>query len=380
MNPARISPGQRGTGLVPDIERSPVYDRSNRIHTCLPTLLLGGVLVFAGMLLPGVGNIIPAQAQVDNRDGVVNFIDQTGELLDWAGDIVHESGNLQARRVLGEAMRLHERSLHLVDQGRPDPAMPVARRARAATYHAVRLARESLIFSERFQIMDERYADRRRTLQDKARTSGNEQALDLLGRAENQSLRAREQYHQGDAKRACRMLEQVEMIQNRAGRLLGVGPGPGRLEEQLERTAALIESAHEMLGPDPGPARNALLHDAEAALAKAREFRDRGQPQRALQLGGVARRLVDQALAGPGDDLAPGEAARRQIDRWDGRAMRIRIDHAAPPERRVDELFRKAGDHRRRAAVLLDEGKPLMALRQIKLAHDLLDEVERRLR
>ena len=357
-----------------------MHDRSNRIHACLPTLLLGGMLVFAGMLLPGIGNISPAQAQVDNRDGVVNFIDQTADLLDWAGDIVQESGNLQARRVLDEAWRLHERSLHMVDQGRPDPAMPVARRARVATYHAVRLARESLIYNERFQIMDERHADRCRVLQDKARASGNERALDLLRRAENQSLRAREQYHQGDAKRACRMLEQVEMLQDRASSLLGIGPESGRLEEQLERSATLIERAHEMLGPDPAPASEALLHDAEAALAKAREFQDRGQPQRALQLGGVARRLADQALAGPGDDPAPGESARRQIDRWDGRAMRLRIGHETPPQPGVEELFRKAENHRRRAAVLLDEGKPLMALRQIKLAHDLLDEVERRLR
>ncbi len=357
-----------------------MHDRSNRTPICLPALLLGGMLVFAGIMLPGIGNIKPALAQVGNGDGAVDFIDQTAELLDWAGDIVQESGNLQARRVLDEARRLHERSLDMVDQGRPERAMPVARRARAATYHAVRLARESLVFSERFQIMDERYADRLRILQDKARASGNEQALDLLGRAEKQSLRAREQYHQGDAKQAYRMLEQVGMLQKRAANLLGMGPEPGRLEDQLERTSILIDQAWVVLGPEPDPARKALLNDAEAALARARSFRERGQPLRAQKLAGVARRLVDQALVGPGDGPDPREATRRQIDRWDGRAGRLTSRHPVSWEGRVGELFDKAEEHRNRAAGLLDEGKPLMALRQIKLAHGLLDEVERQLR
>ncbi len=350
----------------------------NKLKPMRP-VALGCHLLCVALGLWSVGNVSSVRAQADDRTGVRDFIAETSDLLDWAGDVVHESENLQARRVLGEARRLHERSMRMVDQARPEAAMPVARRARAAAYHAVRLARESLVFSERFQILNERLHDLRSGLQDRALASNNQQALELLDRAEDQNLRAEEQFHQGDAKRASRMLDQAELIQRRAAGLLGVGPDRENLDNMLERTALLIEEVQISLGSNPNPLRKALVRDAQKALEQARGFQARGMPGRALQMGGVARRLADQAESGMADRQASG-AARRQIERWDGRFAQIQTRMTDSSQRDLRELLVKAKQQRISASEFLADGRPLMALRQIKLAHDLLDEVDRQLR
>ena len=343
--------------------------------------LLLKLMVLAVLLLPATLPCGGARAQgLGDRPSVNDFIDQTGELLDWAGEIVHESGSLQARRILNEATRLHERSVSMVDSGPRDTALAMSRRARAATFLATRLAREALVFSERYQILEERYADRRLELMDRARAAGRKQALDLLERAARQDMRAREQFNQGDSRQACRILEQVEMLQNRAAGLLGVGPDREHLDQMLDRTEDLLERAQDFTGPDASPQTLSLLKDAEVALRKARDFQAKGMAARALKAGRLARKLADQALLAPPGGNDPVAAAARQIERWDRRVANLSEspDGSVAPARA--ELLSRSRKFRDRARALLEDGKPLMALRQIKLAHDLLDQVERRTR
>jgi len=311
-----------------------------------------------------------------DRGTVEDFIDQTGALLDWAGEIVRDSGSLRARRVLGEATRLHSRSQSMLTQDHLAVTLSTSRRARAATFHAARLAREALVFSERFQLLSERFARRREDLQDKAQEGRNQMALDLLVRAEDQDIRAHEQYTQGDARQACRILEQVETLQNRAAGLLGVGPVPENLDALLSHTADRLDRAREMLGPGASARSLSLLKDAESALDRARDFQSRGMPGRALKTGELARDLIEKAMLGPMGPDDPAEVAQRQIENWDARESRIPPDLDAA----LVDLMSGAREHRRSAQAMLEDGRPLMALRQIKLAHDLLDQVERRSR
>lgn len=317
-----------------------------------------------------------ALAQTTDRAVVVDFIDQTGELLDRAGDIVRDSGSLQARRVLDEATRLHRRSQTMLDQGTPAMTLSTSRRARAATFHAMRLAREALVFSERYQLLAERYARRGEDLLDKARSDQNQQALELLDQAEHQDMRARDRANQGDFRQACRILDQVETLQHRAAGVLGVGPAPENLDRLLARTAARLDEAVGLIDLEGGQRSLVLLRDAESALDQAHNFQARGMPLRALQLVKLARDLLDKAMLGPAVEQEPADSARRQIENWDVRRSRIPEDLDADST----AMLTRARDHRRRADALLVEGKPLMALRQIKLAHDLLDQVERRSR
>ena len=343
--------------------------QEGRSARMLPAVVLLSLLV--GLAAGG--------ARAQDAEDLREYLDRTGELLQWAKELVMESENLPARRVLKEAADLHERSLTLAAQDRPYLALDVARRARSAVWLAVKLAREAMNFEERVRIRAERFGDLHGQLLERARDAQNEPALGVLRQAENQAERAREQYLQGDARLAFEQLENAEQLLQRARRLLEDGGPPDRLEQDLDRTRMLIDRTREMLGDRPDPAAGKLLGEAVQALDRAREHLAQGQPARARHLADLARKLARQAAeqAGPEPDR---ESVRRQIERWDHRSARVEEgirDADSPP---AIKTYQRALEHRRRAAESLSRSEPETALRQIRAAHQMLDQAEKLIR
>lgn len=317
----------------------------------------------------------PSQAQGEGYEQVQGYIERNGELLEWARDLVMETESVPARRILEEAHSLHQRSVHMLGNDRPANSLALARRSRAALWRAVGLAREALSFEERLRLRGERFRDLHSHLLDIARENNDRQSLEFIHRAGMQGQRAREIFLQGDAKLAFKLFEQAETLLHRAARLLADGAGPERLEKELERTENFLERTRESLDEKADPATLNLMTEADQALERAREHQDQGQPGRALQMSGLAKKLAArvQSLTSTGPDQ---ESVQVQLDRWDDRAPGVveKVGSSdSQPARRHLELARQ---HRQRAQVAQDQGDPDQALRQIRAAHDQLTQAE----
>lgn len=322
---------------------------------------------------------VPAQAQHDQREQLQEYIERNAELLEIAYEAVRETENMPARRVLNEAANLHQRSIQFFEDNRLNAAYKQAQNCRTATRNSVRLARESRGYDERVRMMSERFADQYANLLEQARESNNKKALDYLRRSENMAHRAKEQYHQGDARLAFKMLEQAGEMMNRAARMLADAGGPERLEHKLEISGQAVERAREKLQDSADPAARKLLTESEQALDRAQGFRNQGQPGRALQMANLAQRLANRAVG-----LAAGgpssEAVDRQIEGWDQRAEKVTELVAESADETAARLLERAREHRQRAFESLNQGENETALRQIKAGHDLLTQAENRVR
>lgn len=307
-------------------------------------------------------------------DAVDAYIARTDELILWGAELVGETDSGTARTVLRQAEDMNRRAEQELGRGRMTQAGNLARRARAALWHAVKLAREAMGLQERLRLRAERFMDLHQQLGERAREAGNEDAVELLRRAENQARRAREAHLQGDLRLAEQMFERAEDLTARAARLIAEGGDPERLRAEIERTAELIDRARAVRPGEPGPQAARQLGEAEEALERARGHLARGEPGRALQAAALARRLAQGLL----DEGAPGPegAARRQIERFDERlaALDERLDRGAGE--RVRSLLEQARRHRERAERALAGGEPEPALREIRAAHDLLNQAE----
>lgn len=323
-------------------------------------------------------NSSAAEAQM-GPDRVRQYIERTEELLVWAQGLVAETESEPARRVLRQATELHRRSQGMYQRGMIGESQSVARRARDAMWHAVRVAREAMGLEERIRVQTERFRDQYGALIERARELRNQQALEFLGRAENQAGRARDIYQQGDFRLAWRLLEQARDLMQRAARLLADSVGPERLTRELERTRHLIENARDRLAADGTSAQRQRLAEADEALQRALTARDQGQPGRSLRMAGLAgnlaRRALQEGSAGPNAD-----AVRRQLERFDVRAERLqdRLRQASAPQAR--QRFERALAQRDRAERTLQQGDQELALRQIRAAHDLLNQAENLIR
>ena len=344
----------------------------NRDHSlrCLPLILLLGLLTL----------LAPGRAAAQSGEQVDRYLERTGEVVAWATERVQESDSQQARRVLDEARRLHERAHAQAEQGRRVVAMSTSRRARDAAQHAVRLAREARGHDQRAQQRLERFGELRDQVGERAREAGDERALRFVHEAESQAARARDHYHQGNFDLAVNLLEAAEDLLARAARLVLEGGGGERLEREMERTRQVIARIDERLGDpgqgEPGQGHGAaagLLQGARAALRRAEELAASGRAMRALQSLRLARRLAAQAASTTRDGL-DATIVQVQIDRWDGRheqvAARVRKSDLAP----AAEALARARDHRDRAGALLAADDLEPALRQIKAALDLLNK------
>jgi hypothetical protein len=349
---------------------------TGRIYSAQPRTFRPGwgvaLILLLGGLLFGPGTI---QAQESSGEHIQEFIARNAELLDWARGLVGETESQPARRVLEEAYNLHRRSVGMLEQGRPVLAFSAARRSRAGLWRAVGLAREALSYEERLRLRSERFQDLHAHLQESARESQDRRALDFIQRAGAQALRAREQYQQGDARLAFNLLEKAEQLLQRAARLLAEGAGPERLERNLEQTASMLEQTREILGSSADQAALNLLAEADEALDRARDHQDQGQPGRALQMSGLARKLAGRARAE--SEGFPDEAlVREQMTRWDDRVIVVGEQVAESGNEMARHHLEKARQHRERAGEALAAGQLEKALRQIRAAGDQLSQAE----
>lgn len=342
-----------------------------------PVAVVCGVLLLTAGLLSGTAGPAAAQAGADELGA---YLDRTDELLAWATELVAGTGSDQARRVLEQAHQLQGRSRDLAERGSLRDAFSLGRRARDGMWHAVRLAREAAGLDERIRLRAERFADQHAQLTERARDSGLPRAIDLLDKAREQARRARERLLQGDLPLAWKLLEKADDLLRLAARLLADGAGPERLREDLERTGQLLDEAQARLVGEGVPAGTlALLAEAREAVARAGDAAAGGDSGLALQMSALARRLTQRALAQAGE--SPDAAGvQRLLERFDERAAdlgeRLR-DAGGEPGRRA---FERARDEREAAAIALREGQVTAALRHVRSAHDLLDQVGRGLR
>jgi hypothetical protein len=312
-----------------------------------------------------------AQGGPISFDRVEEYIQRTEEILMRAAEAVRESESARARPVLAQARELHDRSVSLLMNGRPLIAYETSQRARQAAQHAVQLARDDLGFEERVRIRLERLRELYDQLFERAQEERNERALRFIQEAERQFLRAREQYTQRNFEIAFHLLESAESLLHKAARLLFEGAGVDRLRNDLDRTADLIRRTRERLGEADDRAAQEILDRAERVLEQARDALSRGEPLAALHLARQARRLVGQAAGRTGAGPSR-EAVQEQIERWDRRhgeiAPAVRESGHDPALR----MLERARSYRQRAGATLAAGDGEEALRQIKLAHDLL--------
>lgn len=336
-------------------------------------------LVLAAAFLAVLASPGGALAQTGSGEQLRAYIERTDELLDWASGLVADTNSDQARLVYDQARSLQRRALALMERGRLLESFAVARRARDATWHAVRLAREAAGLEERIRLRAERFADQHSQLMDRARDAGTQRALDLLQRAGEQARRSYERFQQGDLELAWNLLEHADDLLRRAARVLAEGVGPERLRMELERTRSLVEDAGERLGTAAPAAAAALLVEAEDALARAEEASVQGDPGRALQMAGLARRLAQRAIA-QAEPNADGAGVTRLLERFDERAGVVAESALSSGSEPAQQAFARARSQRDGAAQALAEGRIEIALRQVRAAHDLLDQVERMLR
>ncbi|MDX2474748.1 MAG: hypothetical protein QNL91_13695 [Candidatus Krumholzibacteria bacterium] len=320
--------------------------------------------------------LLPATAEAQNHsDSVRQYIERTEDLLVWAQGLVSETQSDPARRVLRQAAELHQRSMGLFERGMMIESLGVARRSRDAMWHSVRMAREAMGLEERIRIRTERFRDQHANLTERARESRNEQALEFLERARQQADRARDIYHQGDAKLAWKLLEQAGDLMHRSARLLADGGGPERLKSELERTRQLIDRTGERLGSEADPHQRQLMGEAEEALQRALVAQAEGQPGRALQMVGLAANLAHragEASAGTPDN----EAVERQMERFAARAGRIADQVRDSGSSQARDMYERALHQRDRAVEAQQAGDSELALRQLRAAHGLLNQAE----
>ncbi|HPF71618.1 MAG TPA: hypothetical protein PLQ13_13160 [Candidatus Krumholzibacteria bacterium] len=346
------------------------HNREHLRRRALGALLAGAVIL--AVLPPSA-----ARAQMGN-DAVAAYIARTDELVEWAADLVGETDSGTARTVLSQASDMNRRAEAELGRGRAAQAMNLARRARAALWHSVKLAREAMGLEERLRLRAERYLDLHQELSERARDAGNEEAVQLLGRAEDQARRAREAHLQGDLRLAWQMFERAEEMTQRAARLIADGGDPERLQAEIERTAALIERAREAQHGEGTATVRRQLAEAEEALERARSYLDQGDTGRVLHMTTLARRLALAAFDSSAP--APVTAAERQIERFDERIAVVGGRVAEAGNDRARGLLDQARGHRERAGRALAAGDPELALREIRTAHDLLNQADTMLR
>ena len=107
--------------------------------------------------------------------------------------------------------------------------------------------------------------------------------------------------------------------------------------------------------------------------AEAREAITVGEPLRGLHLLRQARTMAGRAItiAGGGPSA---DTVRVQIERWDARRPEVAAAVQETGSEQAMLLMERATRFRQRATELLQEDDRVGALRQIKIAHDLLTE------
>lgn len=352
-------------------------DFSNREPKVLK-LALSVILSTLGLLLALMSNPGSAMAQNSQYEQLQEYIDRNAELLEGAFDLVHTTKNRPARRTLEIAANLHHRSVHQFDDNRLIVAKNTAKSSRTAIRLAAQMARESMGFEERVRLQAEHLRDQLAYLLEQARERNNQRAIVFLLNSEDIALSAREQYQQGDARLAFKMLQRAEELLNPAYRMLAQNRGPDHLDHKLEIAWLAVEHARDKLQECSDPAALKLLTESKETLELAWVLLEQGQAGRALQLTDLAQRQANLAVSVGSGGPSP-ETVRRQIERWDKRADQVADQVRQSGDEDAGRLLERAREHRKRARESLDKGETELALRQIRTAHDLLTQTEDRI-
>jgi hypothetical protein len=346
--------------------------RSEKVDMNWPKkkIQLGGLLVWLVVLWLPAGVV---QAQMDTFEQVRDFLDRTQEILMHAQEVVADSESARARHILQEAEHLQRQAESLWNKGQPRQAHQVSSRSRRAAQLSVRVARDEQGFEERTRARLERLRDLHDQVLDRTLEVNDQRALRFVREAERQFQRAREQYGQHNYEMAFNLLKTAEMSLQRATRLLFESGGPAQLEQEMERTRDLLANTREKLGPDPDPLAIELLSRAFGNVEQAQESLVVGEPFRAVYLLRQARRLAGRAITVSGGGPA-AETVQTQIERWDVRYSEVSefVQEAGSEEAGL--LLERARRFRQRAGELLADDDHVGGLRQIKIAHDLLNE------
>jgi hypothetical protein len=338
---------------------------------------LGTVALLAALL---IGSAAPLRAQ-DTVDSARRFVDQTREILQATSDLLpaEQRAGGEAARVLARAWDLQRGSEQLLADARPALAVAMSTRAREAGLEAARLARRSLNAEQRTRQRYDRVREYCDTLAERAREADNAIALRFVQEASRRLRLAEAEYDLKHFDTAGDLVESAESLLNRAARLLFEQGGATRLEQDLERTAAIVERSREQAQAAHDRRALEAVARAQAALDEAKAALARRQPVRALRMAGQARRLAGLAaslLEGTPEPSAVSE----QIARWDARRGEIEGRARRADDRRALGLIDQAAGQRNAAANLLEARQVEEALRHIKIAHDLLSQAAERVR
>ncbi len=99
----------------------------NKLAAKALSVAFGMLFVFFGFL-----DVQPVMAQSPEYEQLEAYIERNAELLEWSQDIVRETENVSARKVLEEALSLHRRSIRMMEDGRPQLSYKTARSSRTA--------------------------------------------------------------------------------------------------------------------------------------------------------------------------------------------------------------------------------------------------------
>lgn len=326
-------------------------------------------ILLAFALAAIVGAVSPVAAQGSDVDAS-DVLQRTEEILRDINVIVQESDSEQARRIFRDAVAKQIQAVQQLAAERPAMAVRLSLKAREIGRQAERIALGSQNHQERARRYLERLQDMHRDVKDRAQEAGNQQAMNLVHRAETLFVRARDQFNQTHYESAFRLLEEAETVLRRAARLLlDTGDAEG-LEQELDRTENLIAVARDRLDDTSDPSLGRKLDQAERALSEAREALAADNPLLALRRARHSRQLAQQVLRQSGG--APEtEAVEREFERFDARQEDLT---ARVAEARAANAARPLGHAlglRHDAGRALEDGRPADALRIIRSALNL---------
>ncbi len=226
---------------------------------------------------------------------------------------------------------------------------------------------------------------------DRLAESSNERAEQLLEQAIELQGRAWEAFHDNRHQFMMQVGKQARDLALKALGLLQRGSeNLSFVEQELERTADILDDARTALAGSAGELAQTLLEQAFELQERGREMMHQHHLRQAVQLSLRARKLAHEILGGPGGP----ERRQHQIERFaerlrreyeevsllatDNEAARLLLEQAVELYERADELA--TNGHWDQAAALLSQAAGhLRRARQLSLKQDAPTLAERAL-
>ncbi|MFH2054319.1 MAG: hypothetical protein ABIJ61_00035, partial [bacterium] len=232
----------------------------------------------------------------------------------------------------------------------------------------------------------------------------NPKAEQLLGQAVEMQQRAWDAYHDNSHQMLGQYSKLARDLVTQALGLLQRGfENRSFVEQELERTADILDRARDLIAGSDAPLAQTLLEQAADLQERGREFMQQQQLRRALQLSLRARGIANDVLAG----ASSGERRQHQLEQFnerlrndyeelkllatDNEAAQLLLDQAVElfqrtqgfiEEERWDQattLLSQAAGHLRRARKLLtQEDESVTAARALQLAQTRLQRLHER--